>query len=116
MELPDIDGKTQFSKAQRSRLCVMWDSTWWAFNHLSTLAAQRWGDIRKDLDAKWNPMQREMLNTQAETESKALELFKKNPEKARKFLTDYSMKWAEKSVQKARKLGDFLWTKYDEKF
>ncbi len=91
-------------------------SAWWAFNRLSTLAAQRWGDMRKDLDAKWRPMQKEMLDKQSEIEKKALEIYKKSPKKARKFLTDYSKQWAEKSVQEAWKLGDFLWTKYDEKF
>ena len=91
-------------------------SAWWAFNRLSTLAAQRWGDMRKDLDAKWRPMQKEMLDNQSEIERKALEIYKKSPKKARKFLTDYSKQWAEKSVQEAWSLGDFLWTKYDEKF
>lgn len=92
------------------------ESAWWAFNRLSTLAAQRWGDMRKDLDAKWGPMQNELLASQQEIEKKASELYKKDPAAARKFLTDYCLKWAERSVDEGWKLGDFLWTKYDEKF
>ncbi len=58
-------------------------SAWWAFNRLGTLAAQRWGDIRHDVDKK---------------------------------MTAYTDKWGNKAVNEAVKLGDFIWTKYDEKF
>jgi dipeptidase len=37
-------------------------SAWWAFNRLGTLAAQRWGDMHKDLDAVWNPLQEKYFN------------------------------------------------------
>jgi len=45
-----------------------------------------------------------------------LAIYQKNPQKARTFLTDYSIKWGEKVVNECWQLGDFLWTKYDEKF
>ena len=37
-------------------------------------------------------------------------------DKRKEHLTKYTMTWGEKVVDKAWKLGDFLWTKYDEKF
>ena len=92
------------------------ESAWWAFNRLGTLAAQRWGDMRKDVAAVWNPMQSELFITQHEIEKKALELFKQDPQKAREFLTQHSISWGEKVVTTAWKLGDHLWTKYDEKW
>ena len=92
------------------------DSAWWAFNRASTLAAQRWGDMRKDVEAVWKPLQSELFAKQKEIEEKALALYKKSPKEAREFLTQYSMKWGEKVVKAAWKLGDDLWTKYDEKF
>jgi len=45
-------------------------SAWWAFNQLGTLAAQRWGDMRKDVRAVWNPMQAEMFANQNEFENR----------------------------------------------
>jgi dipeptidase len=36
-------------------------SAWWVFNRLGTLAAQRWGDMRSDVDAVWIPWQKELL-------------------------------------------------------
>jgi len=92
------------------------ESAWWAFNRMGTLACQRWGDMRYDVEAVWKPMQKELFEKQAKVDEQALELFDNNPKKAIEFLTDYSLMWGNKVVEEAWKLGDFLWTKYDEKF
>ena len=93
------------------------ESAWWAFNRMGTLAAQRWGDMRHDVDAVWSSWQQELFEEQILIEKKATELYNpKKPNEAIKFLTQYSMDWGNKVVNKAWKLGDFLWTKYDEKF
>ena len=92
------------------------DSGWWAFNRLSTLTAQRWGDMRYDVREVWDPWQEELFTQQASIESEALELYKNNPETAARFLTKYFNNWGNKVVERAWQLGDELWTKYDEKF
>ena len=93
------------------------NSAWWAFNRLGTLTAQRWGDMHKDIDTVWDPWQTELLGNQKSVEEEALKLFKeKKPEKTIDYLTGYSNDWGNKVVEKAWELGDFLWTKYDEKF
>ncbi|KPK85164.1 MAG: peptidase C69 [Bacteroides sp. SM23_62_1] len=92
-------------------------SAWWAFNRLGTLAAQRWGDMRYDVDAVWNPWQQELFRNQKQIEEEALELYKPDkPDKTIQLLTDYTNNWGNKVVCKAWELGDFLWTKYDELF
>lgn len=92
------------------------ESAWWAFNRLGTLAAQRWGDMRKDVNNVWRPLQKKLFDSQKEIDEQALKLYKKDPALAKKYLQEYSMKWCETTVKKAWELGDFLWTKYDEKF
>ncbi len=93
------------------------ESAWWAFNRLGTLTAQRWGDMHKDVDAVWNPMQALMFSEVEATEARALELAKANQTvDLTNFLTDYTHKWGNIVVERAWKLGDELWTKYDEKF
>jgi dipeptidase len=92
------------------------DSGWWAFNRLSTLAAQRWGDMRYDVREVWDPWQEELFRQQASIESEALEMYNNNPETAARFLTKYFNHWGNKVVERAWQLGDELWTKYDEKF
>ncbi len=92
-------------------------SAWWAFNRLGTLAAQRWGDMRHDVDTVWSVWQKELFDEQAAIEKAALDMYKpKKPDEAIKYLTKYSIDWGNKVVEKAWQLGDFLWTKYDEKF
>lgn len=93
------------------------ESAWWAFNRLGTLAAQRWGDMRHDVDEVWNPWQKDLFMKQAEIEKKALDLYESGEKlKAIEFLTNYTIDWGEKVVKKAWELGDLLWTRYDEKF
>ena len=93
------------------------ESAWWAFNRLGTLAAQRWGDMRHDLDAVWIPWQAELIQKQKEVEAEALAMYnKERTEKTIKFLTAYTNEWGNRVVEKAWDLGDLLWTKYDELF
>jgi len=91
-------------------------SAWWAFNQLGTLTAQRWGDMRKDVRAVWDPIQAEMFANQNEFEKKAVELIKKDKKSAIEKITKYSFDWQEKVVNRAWNLIDELWTKYDELF
>ncbi len=90
------------------------ESAWWAFNRLGTLAAQRWGDMRKDLEQVWQPLQKDVYGEYLQLEKNIQEV--KNEKERGRILTDFTMEWGEKVVSKAWKLGDSLWTKYDEKF
>jgi dipeptidase len=92
------------------------ESAWWAFNRLGTLSAQRWGDMRHDVRAVWDPMQTELFAKQESFEKEALELWGISRENAKEFITDYCYQLQAKIVQRAWDLGDELWTKYDEKF
>lgn len=91
-------------------------SAWWAFNRQSTLASQRWGDMRHDVDALWMPIQTELFNNQVAFEAEALKLHNNKPKKLTEFLTKYAIEQGDRVVNEAWKFGDFLWTKYDEKF
>jgi dipeptidase len=88
------------------------ESAWWAFNRLSTLTAQRWGEARHDVDAVFIPMQKELFENQKNTEQQALEIT--NLKKRKQYLTDYTLKWGNFVVDEAWKFGDAFWTKYDE--
>ncbi len=93
------------------------DCAWWAFNYMGTTAAHRWGEMRKDCDNTWGPVQKELFGNQQAFEAEALKLaVPGKPEKLRAHLTQYTKEWGDKVVAKAWTLGDFLWTKYDEKF
>lgn len=88
-------------------------SAWWAFNRLGTLAGQRWGDMRHDIDEVFVPLQKQYFEEQAKIDEEYLSLSKK---KRRSFLTKRSILLGDEVVEKAWEIGDGLWTKYDEKF
>jgi len=88
-------------------------SAWWAFNRLGTLTAQRWGDMRHDVDNVFVPLQKKYFEEQAKIDDEYLSLSKK---KRKSFLTNRSIQLGNEVVEKAWEIGDGLWTKYDEKF
>ncbi|MDD4142455.1 MAG: C69 family dipeptidase [Bacteroidales bacterium] len=91
-------------------------AAWWAFNRLGTLAVHRWGDMRHDVDAVWKPFQKEMISNQKTVEEEALRLYKSDKKTCVSYLSSYSNSKCSDAVEKAWNLGDFLWTKYDEKW
>jgi dipeptidase len=92
------------------------ESAWWGVNRVSTIAAHRWGDMRHDVAAVRDPIHEEAFENQRRIEAEALRLFEKDPAKAIQYLTEYSVGVAAKINEAYWKLGDDLWTKYDEKF
>ncbi len=92
------------------------DCAWWAFNYAGTTAAQRWGDMKKDVEKVWKPVQEGLLLNQQRIENQAIALYRKNPASAVSFLTGYSISRGNEAVRRSWDLGDYLWTKYDEKF
>jgi dipeptidase len=91
-------------------------SAWWAFNRASTLAAHRWGEMRKEVAAARDPLQKQLLAQQGAVERKATQLHRKNPVAAKAYLTETTKQACRKAVKAYWKLGDLLWTKYDEKW
>jgi len=90
------------------------DAAWWAFNRLGTLAAQRWGTFRYEIDKTWIPFEKNLLSNQAVIEKQALQLYNpKKPANTIKFLTNYTDEWCKKAINTAWDLGDYIWTKYD---
>ncbi|MBN2216200.1 MAG: C69 family dipeptidase [Pirellulales bacterium] len=107
-DLPD-DYKTDGRATGFSRR-----SAWWAFNRAATLAAHRWGDMRKDVAAARDPLQEKYLAAQDEIARRAVELLQEDPAKARAYLTEKTREACREATDAYWNLGDLLWTKYDE--
>jgi dipeptidase len=91
-------------------------SAWWGVNRASTIAAHRWGEMREDVAAVRDPIHERLFADQKRIEDEAVRLYGEDPEAAVEYLTRYSNDWAVKINDAYWKLGDDLWTKYDEKF
>ncbi len=92
------------------------ESAWWGFNRLSTLTSQRFRDIYPWVLSEMDSVQMELYADQESVEKEALKLLNRSPKKARKYLTEYSIKQQMMLNEKAWKMGDEIWTKWDEKF
>ncbi len=91
-------------------------AAWWAFNRVATLAAHRWGDMRKDVAAVRDSMQEKFLSAQKDVAEQAARLLKDNPTAGRAFLTQKSAEACNEAANAYWNLGDLLWTKYHEKW
>jgi len=91
-------------------------AAWWAFNRVATIAAHRWGDMRKDVAAVRDPLQEKLLSQQKEIAEAASKLLGESEEKGRAFLTRKSAEACAEAVSAYWNLGDLLWTRYNEKW
>jgi dipeptidase len=92
------------------------ESAWWTFNRVSTLASQRWGDMRNDVDEVRAPLQEEAFALQQELDARAQEMAAAGDPQLRSHLTESVIAFADKLTAAYWQLGDDLWTRYDEKW
>jgi dipeptidase len=88
------------------------DSARWAIDFVDNLLYLKWQEAVKDLRSVRNPLEASFFKDQPSLDAKALELYKKNPKLAKKFLTDYTRGCMEKTIKMYRELRNLLITKY----
>lgn len=88
------------------------DSARWAIDFVDNLLYLRWQEAIKDLRAARDPLEESFFTNQPDIDAKALELYKKDPNRAKKFLTDYTRECMEKTVKMYKELRELLITKY----
>ncbi len=90
------------------------DSAWWAFNFVSNWADLKFSYMIEDIKAAQNELEGDFFAMQPAIEKAALEMYKKDPSLAAKFLTDYSNNCANRAVDRWWKLAEDLIGKYDD--
>ncbi len=114
--IPVYAGATNLAESYKVKARILGytrTSAWWAFNRLGTLSAQRWGDMRHDIDKVFIPLQKSYFEEQAKIDEQFMSLSNK---KRVGFLTNRTIQLGNEVVEKAWEIGDGIWTKYDEKF
>ncbi|MFC2097926.1 dipeptidase, partial [Bacteroidota bacterium] len=104
-EMPEsymVDGRKKFKR----------DCAWWAFRQVSRLACLKYQTMSKDIEIVWSEIETNAFSNQKFFEAKMVELYKKDAEKVKEELTNYSKKLANDAVSKYWQLADDLWTKY----
>jgi dipeptidase len=88
------------------------DSARWAIDFVDNLLYLRWQDAAKDLKKHREPVEGGFFKEQSDIDARALALYKKSPQKAKKFLTAYSRTSMEKVVKLYKTLRNLLIVKY----
>jgi dipeptidase len=88
------------------------NSARWAIDFVDNLLYLQWQEAVKDLKAHRDPLESGFFKEQAEIDARALELYKKSPKKALKYLTLYTNTRMEQVVDMYRKLRNLLISKY----
>jgi dipeptidase len=88
------------------------NSARWTIDFVDNLLYLKWQEAVKNLKAHRDPLETRFFKEQAEIDAKALELYKKSPKKALKYLTQYTNTSMEQIVDMYRKLRSILISKY----
>ena len=92
------------------------DCAWWAFRYVGQLCYLRYQDMVKDVEEVWKDVEGKAFAGQTEFEKKIVEIYRTDPVRAKRMLTEYGHGLANDAVARYWQLGDDLWTKYTNKF
>jgi len=88
------------------------DSARWAIDFVDNLLYLRWQNAIEDLRAARDPLEARFFDEQERIDAEALELYRRDPDLARDFLTRYTLGTMEETVELYRNLRRLLITKY----
>ncbi len=89
-----------------------WDSAFYVFNFVSNWAYSRWSDMIRDVQLVQRELEGGFLARQPQVEQEALALWEQSPQRARDYLTRYSVEQGDLVTARWKRLGDFLLWKY----
>ncbi|MGB7294770.1 MAG: C69 family dipeptidase [Candidatus Aminicenantales bacterium] len=84
----------------------------WAIDFVDNLLYLQWQEAIKDLQAVRDPLEAELFKNLKEVDARALDLFRRDPELAKEYLTDVTKSNMEKVVKMYKDLRNLLITKY----
>ncbi len=82
------------------------DSAWWAVRAVFNIMQLRFRPFMEELKAWRDPLEQRFFSEEKDIEAKALELYKQDPGKAQKYLTEYSLNAMQEIVDRYH---DFFW-------
>lgn len=89
-------------------------SAWWVFNFVANFANLKYDYMIKDIQAVQQDIESYLIDLQPAVEKTAVTLAKENPSLLKRYLTDFSLMHAEKTVKRWRQLAELLITKYND--
>ncbi|MFC1732629.1 dipeptidase [candidate division KSB1 bacterium] len=88
------------------------DAAFWAFNFVSNFCYLKWDVMIKDVQKVQKELEMGFVDMTSAIDKAAEELYKTSPEKARQFVTKYSVDQGNYVVKRWKELGKYLLVKY----
>lgn len=114
--VPIYCGTTQvpycFREGNGSLLNFSWDAAYWVFNWVSSMAYSRYQYVAPDIHKVQSDFEQKLEDNLEVVEVAAQSLYKKSPDYAIRFLTEYSENQANLMMNRWKELGQFLMVKY----
>lgn len=101
-----------FKEGNGSMLKFTWNSAFWVFNWVSNWTYSRWSDIAPEVVKYQAELEQEFQKQTNEIDAKANDLYKTNPKAADEMITNFSKNLGDKTTDKWREFGQFLFVKY----
>ena len=87
-------------------------SAFWAFNFVANFCYLRYDLMTPDVHKVQDALEGKYIRNKEAVDKAALELYNKDPDQAREFLTDYSVEVGEATFRRWKELGHYLLVKY----
>lgn len=91
-----------------------WKSAFWVFNWVANMTYMRYNQMVGDVRTTQKRLEDSFLNSQANVEKRANELYNENPKEACRYLTSYTIACAQQTLDEWRKLGEYLIVRYND--
>jgi len=91
-----------------------WESAWWVFNFVANFANIRYNMMIHDIQEVQRRLEGQFLSEIDSIDNRAKQLYQKDPEKMREFVTRYSVSRGMKAYKRWKKLGEELICKYND--
>ena len=91
-----------------------WRSAFWIMNWVANMVYPRYDVMIGDVRATQQSLEGTLATAQKGIESAALELYEKNADEAKAFLTRYTNSAAQSTIDAWRSLGEYLVVKYSD--
>ena len=101
-----------FAEGNGNMITFTWDAAFWVFNFVSNFSYLRYKDMIKDVQKVQKELEDGFQVSVADVDKKAAELYKTSPDKAKEYITTFSKTQGNMTVDRWRRLGQYLLVKY----
>lgn len=105
---------TPYAEGNGDCITFSWDSAFWIYNWVADMIRPRYSLMIGDMRAVQDELENTFAAAQEGIEASAVKLFQEEPNKAKDFLTNYTDMTARTTIDRWKKLGEFLIVRYND--